>query len=301
MNTLERQAFDLGWDFATFGVSVPEAADLKFCDGYRAFRHGKNKTVQKPDKYIRKWLQIRFGALGRRKQFSLDVTPEYLRRITPASGVCPVTALPFTYGRCKPTDWSVDRANNDRGYLRGNIIIISAAANAAKGDKSLRDMQALASRAEASDGLTPPQWQKFSVLVEPAFGEGEWDVNPIQVLSGQPIALGMPVSPIASFQVAVSRALIDGWAKERRDASLEFIADLAQFIIRTPSQSKALKRLIEEILRRSRHLPSYTEVWATKRIQRRLQALVEALGSAGLRRLSELQELALGCENTRQP
>lgn len=299
MNILERQAFDLGWDFATFGVNVPEEANLRFCEGYRAFLHGRTKARKKADKYVKKWLQIRFGALARRKQFSLDVTPEYLRRITPASGVCPVTGLHLTFGECEPTDWSVDRANNSRGYVRGNIIIVSAGANTAKGDKSLAEMQALARGDHTVDGLTPSQWQEFSNLVAPAFGEGEWDMNPVQVLSGQSIALGMPVSPIASFQVAVSRALIDGWNRERREAALEFIGEITRFIIRTPKQRKAMHRLINEILRRSRHLPSYTEIWKTKRIQRRLQALLDALGSPGLRRLSELQEAALGRENTR--
>lgn len=299
MDLLERQAFDLGWDFATFGLNVPEAASKSFCDGYRAFRHGKNKTLKQADKFIRKWLQIRFGALVRGKEFSLDVTPEYLKKITPQFGLCPVLGQAFTFGELKPTDWSVDRANNDRGYVRGNIIIMSVTANKAKSDKSLADMRALAAQDEAIDGLTPGQWHKFSALVAPAFGAAGEETNPIAVLSGQPIALGMPVSPIASFQVAVARAIIYAWNPERRSMALTFLFLIKNYIARNQRQRRAMERLITEALRRSRHLPSYAEIWATKRIQKRLLQLLDALGSAGLRRLSELQELTLGGENVR--
>lgn len=299
MNLLDRQAFDLGWDFATFGLSVPESANARFCEGYRAFRHGGNKTVKQADRYVRKWLQIRFGALVRGKEFSLDVTPDYLAAITPRSGRCPVIDQPFTYGTQAPTDWSVDRANNDRGYVRGNIIIVSAAANKAKGNKSLEEMQALARQEKPADGLTPAQWHKFAQLVAPAFGNGNEGLNPIEVLQGQPIALGMPVSPIASFQIAVSRALIEGWDPERRPICVALLSAIAEFIARNKPQRRAMDRLTIEILRRSKHLPSYSEIWGTKRIQRRLRELLDALGSSGLQRLSRLQELALGDENTR--
>lgn len=299
MDLLERQAFDLGWDFATFELDVPEAASASFCDGYRAFRHGNNKTVKQADRYVRKWLQIRFGALARGKEFSLDVTPKYLSKITPRSGRCPVIEKPFTHGKHLHTDWSVDRANNDRGYVRGNIIIVSVAANAAKSDKSLEDMRALGNQTNNVHGLTPAQWRKFSILVAPAFGEGDDESNPIQVLNGQPIALGMPVSPIASFQVAVARALVDGWDPKRREVCLGLLGVIAEYIVRNQRQRRAMDRLVNEVIRRSRHLRSYSEIWATKRIQRRLNELLDALGNPGLRRLSELQELTLGGENTR--
>src|SRR5215510_1865090 len=97
MDVLEQQAFDLGWDFAAFGSDVPEDANKLFCDGYRAFGSEKNKTSRTPDRYVHKWLQIRFGALRRGKPFAGDVTPEYIKQITPASGRCPVTDRPSAF------------------------------------------------------------------------------------------------------------------------------------------------------------------------------------------------------------
>ncbi len=299
MNELDRQAYDLGWDYATFDLNVPEDANRSFCDGYRAFRHGDNKTTQKSDKFVRKWLQIRFGALCRNKQFSLDITPEYIEKITPASGKCPVIELPFTFGTGKPTDWSVDRANNDRGYVRGNILIISQAANAAKGSKSLEEIVLLASQDDAIDGLTPYEWEKLAKLIEPAFGDETEEVNPIQMLFGQPIALGMPVSPLASFQVAVSRAVIDSWDPEKRELMTNYLMVMEAFVCKNRPQAKAFGSLMKEVIRRSTHLRSYAEIWATQRVQKRLLAFLNTLDGAGIGRLVELQDLTVGSENTK--
>ena len=203
MEAVEQQSFDLGWDYATFGINVPEDANKLFCDGYRAFGNENKKTTQKPTKYVRKWLQIRFGAWRRGKLFSPEVTPDYIKKITPASGKCPVTGQRFTFSTGEPTDWSIDRANNERGYVRGNIVIISQLANASKGDKSLDEIWARAQRDFATEDLTPAQWAKLAQLIEPAFGDHDDEVNPIAMLVGQPVALGMSISPLAGFQAAV--------------------------------------------------------------------------------------------------
>jgi hypothetical protein len=270
MDSLDQQSFDLGWDSAIFGVDVPQDANKTFCDGYRAFRSEKNKTSRVPDRYIRKWLQIRYGALRRGKQFASDVTPTYIEQITPASGLCPVTNLPFTYSQEQPTDWSVDRANNARGYVRGNILIISRGTNAAKGNRSIDEIRLLASGVGVSDGLTPAQWARLAQLVEPAFGDDGEDVRPIPVLVGQPIALGMPVSPLASLQVRLSQMAIAGWDRARRAAMSQSIARTQVFVCRTKEQRRAFVRLAREVLRRSKSICSYTEIWATERVQRLL-------------------------------
>ena len=299
MDELDRQAYDLGWDYATFDRVVPDAASKAFCDGYRAFRHGDKKNTRQPDKFVRKWLQIRFGALSRGKQFSLDITPEYIEKITPASGNCPITDLPLTFGAVESTDWSVDRANNDRGYVRGNILIMSQAANVAKGDKSLDAIGSLAKHDEPTEGLTADQWNKIARLIEPAFGDEDETVNPIQMLFGQPIALGMPVSPLASFQVAVSRAAIDYWNPEKRELMNQYLSVMEEFICRNRVQEKALINLLREVLRRSTHLGSYSEIWATQKVQKLLIKFLSTLDGAGMGRLIELQDLTVGSENTK--
>lgn len=299
MEALEQQSFDLGWDYAALGRPVPESANKMFCDGYRAWRSSDRRKTKCPDRYERKWLQIRFGAQKRRKPFCQSVTPQYLKRITPASERCPVIDIQFTYGENKDTDWSVDRANNDRGYVRGNIVIMSRLANAAKGDKSLDDIMHLATHDVISERLTPDQWHRLGVLVEPAFGDDDAGVSPIPILYGQPVALGMPVSPIAGFQVALTRCLIAGWDKEQRNLMSAYLRVLERMCCRTKSQRRTFNSLVQEILRRSTHVPSYAEIWSTIRVQRRLLAFVNALGGRGLSRLSDVQKFTVGEQNTK--
>ena len=298
METQQQLEFDLGWDFAAFNRDVPEDAPKSFCDGYRAFGQGVSRTVHNPDRYVRKWLQIRYGAIRRGKYFSPDVDAQYLEKITPASMRCPVTGERFTVGKDKATDWSVDRANNERGYVRGNIIIINVRANQAKGDKSLEDIFQLASLDHDQDGLLPEEWGRLARLVEPAFGEHD-DASPVPILLGQPVALGMPVSPIAGFQVALSRALISGWDKEQREFATAYVIQMRKFVCRTKAQRRAFDKLMDEVIRRTRHISSYTEVWATPRIQKRLWRFVNTLGAAGLGRLVDLQEYTVGEQNTK--
>lgn len=299
MDAREQLAFDLGWDYAIFGREVPETANKAFCDGYRAFRQGDKRSTRPADRYERKWLQIRFGAFSRNKEFAPDVTPDYLRRITPESGRCPVTLLPLTFAEGEPTDWSIDRANNLRGYIRGNLIVISTAANAAKSDKTLAEIEGAAALDSEFDGLLPEEWARMAELVAPAFGPHEDDFSPVPILVGQNVALGMPTSPIASFQIAIARALIECWHDDKYDPMMHFAAQMCDLLCRTRSQKKAYLSLIKAVFRRTGHIQDYTEVWATRRVQRRLFDFINTLGAAGLTRLARLQEQTTGIENTR--
>lgn len=109
----------------------------------------------------------------------------------------------------------------------------------------------------------------------------------------------MPVSPIAGFQVALSRALISGWDKEQREFATAYVIQMRKFVCRTKAQRRAFDKLMDEVIRRTRHISSYTEVWATPRIQKRLWRFVNTLGAAGLGRLVDLQEYTVGEQNTK--
>ena len=298
MDATEQQAFELGWDCATFGVDVPDDANKLFCDGYRAFAGDSKRKASRPDKYVRKWLQIRYGASRRGKVFAPDVTPEYIEQIVPESGQCPVIGEPLTFGELAPTDWSIDRANNGRGYVRGNIIVISRYANEAKADKSLDEIYSLSARDYEVEGLKPGEWRNLATLIEPAFGEHE-DTSPIQMLYGQPVALGMPVSPLASFQASMSRMIIAGTNLQFRDDASEVVGLIGGFVCSNKKQRRCYLRLMLEVKRRARHIAAYWEIWATKRVQRRLFDFVSSLDGEGLGRLAEMQDKVFGENNTK--
>ena len=48
--------------------------------------------------------------------------------------VCPFTLLPFEFNGASPQNPSIDRIKPDRGYIRGNVRIISMRANISKSD-----------------------------------------------------------------------------------------------------------------------------------------------------------------------
>lgn len=60
--------------------------------------------------------------------------------------VCPVLGIPIDYGAKginNPNAASVDRIDNKKGYVPGNVVIVSFRANELKRDASLDEMRAL--------------------------------------------------------------------------------------------------------------------------------------------------------------
>lgn len=120
------------------------------------------------DRFERKWLQLRLSALARGRLVADDVTPDLLRELD--IEVCPVTRRRLTHGAQGPDDWSVDRLNNDGAYAAGNLALMSAMANRAKGTRGFDEVLALAGAPHATHGLRPDAWRRLAALMlGPAF------------------------------------------------------------------------------------------------------------------------------------
>ena len=59
--------------------------------------------------------------------------------------VCPVLGIPLFYSKGKRTDnsYSLDRVNNDKGYVEGNVRVISSLANRLKSNLTTEQVEAL--------------------------------------------------------------------------------------------------------------------------------------------------------------
>jgi len=72
---------------------------------------------------------------------------------------CPIFGTPLlaTPGKVSPNSPSIDRIDNSRGYVPGNIIVISFRANRIKSDASLSELQALVAFLDTLQHIkTPP-------------------------------------------------------------------------------------------------------------------------------------------------
>lgn len=88
-------------------------------------------------------LHLLRGARARAKAASVpfDLTKDDV--VVP--GVCPVLGIPLAVneGKCGPNSPTVDRIRPERGYVRGNIVVVSHRANTIKSDATLRELAAV--------------------------------------------------------------------------------------------------------------------------------------------------------------
>lgn len=156
----------LGDDYAAYGLKLPEPAPEplreSLREGYRAglARVGRPRAA---DRFVRKWLQLRYNALTRGRAVSNEVTVDLLRRLDVTA--CPVTLATLTHGEQKSTDWSVDRLNNDGAYAKGNLAIMSTHANGAKRTKNLAEVRKLSEGDSTVDGLAPEEWSRMAAVM----------------------------------------------------------------------------------------------------------------------------------------
>lgn len=155
--------YDLGWDYAMYGLQLPETIATVSREGYELGKsHFQGKTKQS-DRFIRKWLQLRTNAYRRGRLVNDDVTPKLIAEID--TETCPVMLVKLTHGEQVESDWSVDRLNNNGAYAIENLAVISTKANSAKGNKTFEEVLDLAKSGEPTEGLTPREWLRMACIM----------------------------------------------------------------------------------------------------------------------------------------
>ena len=152
------------------------------------------------DRFVRKWLQLRLGALARGRAVAPDVTVDLLRRLDVSH--CPVTREPLTHGTRLGSDASVDRLNNDGAYAAANLGVLSARVNRAKGRRGFDEVWTLSRRAEPTASLAPAEWLRLAVLMlGPAHAERPLDVPAL------PLCASLPPTSVRTALQQVQRLL----------------------------------------------------------------------------------------------
>ena len=84
------------------------------------------------------WAKMRISALrsfAKREHLPFDLTTDDLLAAFPADGLCPYFKMPLVLGEgANPMNASVDKIIPAKGYVRGNIRVMSHRANTIKND-----------------------------------------------------------------------------------------------------------------------------------------------------------------------
>ena len=91
-----------------------------------------------------KYSEIKKRALLKNLEF--DLTTNYIRTLLEETKVCPVLGTKLTIG--KANNWfddspSIDRIDNTKGYVPGNVFVISNRANRIKNNATIDELEKL--------------------------------------------------------------------------------------------------------------------------------------------------------------
>ncbi|MDB9796139.1 hypothetical protein OAB44_01940 [Pelagibacteraceae bacterium] len=99
------------------------------------------------ERYLKNPLpQMKSNAKIRAKKAGVpfNLSSDYIKSIMPKDMICPVFNLKMTsvYGSKKKTNYSpsIDRLIPDKGYVKGNVVIVSSLANQIKSEANLEEI-----------------------------------------------------------------------------------------------------------------------------------------------------------------
>lgn len=135
---------------------------------YRERRQAKQRARYKADPARkRQYMQRRYHALdtparliraararARDKDIPFDLTIGYVRQLWPSDGRCPVLGFRMVLDKERDETPTLDRIDPARGYVKGNVRIISMRANRLKSDADAFELRRLLEYVESPDPLT---------------------------------------------------------------------------------------------------------------------------------------------------
>ena len=136
--------------FKTNGQKAPDPdkrrQTLKVWNSGEKARAAKQRWKERDPK--RAWAVYAVGGAkerAARAKVPFDLDKDYVSAIIPAA--CPVFGTPFLFiggKRIRPDSPTIDRLEPTKGYVRGNVAIISAKANAIKSNATADEIQRVA-------------------------------------------------------------------------------------------------------------------------------------------------------------
>jgi hypothetical protein len=279
----EKTGFELGWDYARFlGWHPDDEKNKHFLGGFSTGRT-KTRPPQHLDRYTRKWLQLRYGAWRRNRVFDENVTPAFIHEID--RPMCPILGIILTHSTGEPSDWSVDRLNNQGGYAVGNLAVMSTQANAAKSNLSLENIEALSNLTTPSTGLSPLEWKRMASLLT-----GPYSVIQEEELLYPLCIVPPPFVPLNLFQ-EFQLVLMRETAKTKSPLLVKLLELCA-----TRGATRQFKKLVQRVSDARKTTQPTMEIWLQEPVFDALLALYQKLSPEALCRMRQVIERALGSE-----
>ena len=99
--------------------------------------YSRNSNRSSPERYLYRTAKERAKKYG--LEFSIDVADIVIPSNCPVLGI---PLIPFS-GKFAHNSPSIDRVDNDKGYVKGNILVVSFRANSLKKDATVDELQKL--------------------------------------------------------------------------------------------------------------------------------------------------------------
>ena len=155
----DKIGFDIGRDWAFYHRPLPDNADAAIYSGYKSNKaHPPGR--KEVDRFIKKWLQIRYHAYLRNRPVANDVDINLIKMLDRER--CVITGETLTHGTHAPSDWSLERLCNTAGYAWGNLVIESQRANEARGSMTYEEIQLAAKSKRNINGLDSNYWKRYA-------------------------------------------------------------------------------------------------------------------------------------------
>lgn len=99
--------------------------------------HNRNERKRNPAMTLMK--EAKHRATKKNLKFDIQISDIILPTHCPIFGI----PLSFSTGRRMDNSYSLDRVDNTKGYIKGNVLVVSWKANRMKGDASIKDLERL--------------------------------------------------------------------------------------------------------------------------------------------------------------
>ena len=137
---------------------------LNSAERQRYKKQGKqNNSIKAKSQYLqrrqdRPWLQLKINAArrAREKNIEFTLTAEYIESIW--TNTCPILGIPLFHssvkGKACDNSHSIDRIDSSKGYVPGNVAIISYKANVIKNNGTANEHRLIAEWMEKSSSYS---------------------------------------------------------------------------------------------------------------------------------------------------